>query len=335
MACAESNNHQVSPTPEMMLFKGVLVDPRVYRVLITPEIPQRSSEWFEARRLRLTASDAQKVVSGKKSMERLFEEKTLQRQPFQGNKFTQNGAAHESTIVEKYKEMYPEEVVFEDLSMITHPEYDHFAASLDACTASGINVELKTIHGEKVKSVPISYKSQVQFQMHCTGLEKSHLVQYYVDLDKMVITEYDRNEEWFEENKKKFYEFVERVRNYKEPFPFIKRVTKTVDALGDLVEHENENTEERDIDPFIPEQNKGDDVVEEKDPFPFVRKLMAGYTGKLLEENADCELEEVVQSYREFFPFRKPVVKSPCIDNDGDVIDNDKEDDLEEGEIRE
>ncbi len=189
----------------------------VQKILNAPKIPQKSQEWLSFRKMHLTASDAHIIVgNGVKGKESLFLTKTNQKIPFGGNEHTQLGACNETKVLEEYQKLYPDSVIYTDLYPVVHPVYNEFAASLDAVTDSGVNVEFKYLSGTKIKNVPKTYKCQVLFQMECTSLEMTHLVQYYYELDKLVVTEFKRDQDWFEMHKDKMLAFVHRVREYRE-----------------------------------------------------------------------------------------------------------------------
>ena len=191
-----------------------LVHGSVARILAAPKIAQRTEAWYEFRRIRLTASDASKVLAkgAGKSRLSLFLEKTGQKDSFGGNEATESGAANESNALEEYKRMHPDLVVYDDLSAVVHEAHDELAASLDAVTSCGINVELKTIHGIQMKSIPKTYRDQVLFQMEVCNLDVSHLVQFYVDRGETVVETIHRDPGWFSENLDKFLTFVREVR---------------------------------------------------------------------------------------------------------------------------
>jgi len=210
----------------------------VAHILAAPVIPQRTEAWYEFRRIRLTASDVSKVLAkgAGKSRLSLFLEKTGQKDSFGGNEATESGAANESNALEEYKRIYPDLVVYDDLSAVVHETHDELAASLDAVTACGINVELKTIHGLKIKSIPKAYRDQVLFQMEVCNLEITHLVKYYVDLDKTFVEIIHRDRKWFAENLEKFLQFVREVRAYD---PIAEFDLEYVDKMHtDLILHE-------------------------------------------------------------------------------------------------
>ena len=129
------------------------------------------------------------------------------------------GSKNEEVVVDLYRRRFPEEEVFHDLSIIPHMSHDYVAASLDACTASGINVEIKTVFKDRFVKVSKAYRDQVQLQMEVAGLEKTHLVQHYIRMpgQPIQIHEIDRDPKWFARNADIFRRFIDEVRGF---FPF-------------------------------------------------------------------------------------------------------------------
>jgi len=129
------------------------------------------------------------------------------------------GTNNEEVVVDMYRKLYPGEEVFHDLSIIPHRKHDYVAASLDACTASGINVEIKTVFKDKFVNVSKAYRDQVQLQMEVADLDKTHLVQHYIRMkgQPIKVHEIDRDPTWFAKNSDIFKKFVREVREY---FPF-------------------------------------------------------------------------------------------------------------------
>lgn len=193
--------------------------PSIQKILDSPSIPQRTPEWFLYRSKRVTASECSTVLAQGKGAKTLMFKKRCGGGSSFSTEYTRIGSDNEEEIIRKYKELYPDVIVYHDLSIIPHETESYVAASLDACTNTGINVELKTCF--KNKKIPIckAYRDQVQLQMEVANLEMTHLVQEYYNLPgrPIVVHEIPRDRSWFEKNAPIFKKFVEEMDGY---FPF-------------------------------------------------------------------------------------------------------------------
>lgn len=199
-----------------------MLHPSVKKILESPIISQRTPEWYYYRSKRVTASECSIVLArGKGSKSLMYRKKCGGGSNF-SNEYTRIGSENEEEIVKQYREMYPEVEVYHNLSIIPHPTENYVAASLDACTNTGINVEIKTCF--KNKKIPIckAYRDQVQLQMEVADLELTHLVQQYYNLPgrPLVITEIKRDRDWFKNNAPIFKEFVSNLESFS-PFDLI------------------------------------------------------------------------------------------------------------------
>lgn len=194
--------------------------PSVQRLLDFPRIAQKSPEWFEYRKSRVTASEVSIVVANGKGAKSLMHRKKFeQNRKGYENDHMKLGVQNESRVVDIYRSMFPELVVFEDLSIIPHQTYNYVAASLDACTNTGINVEIKTTCKDFITSVPKTYYDQVQLQMEVADLDLTHLVYHHVNLPgkPIKIHEIQRNRDWFETYRPTIEQFILDLEAY---FPF-------------------------------------------------------------------------------------------------------------------
>ncbi|CAM9208169.1 unnamed protein product, partial [Pylaiella littoralis] len=193
--------------------------PSIRRIVEYPKIAQRSPEWYDYRKKRVTASEASTIIAQGKGYDRVFAEKVGIRDNRVSSEYMQIGTDNEEAVVRLYREKYPEEEVFHDLSIIPHGSLDYVAASLDACTASGINVEIKTVFKNAFVKVSKMYYDQVQLQMEVADLDKTHLVQHYITMpdQPIVVHEIPRDREWFATNSPIFKEFVRKLGEF---FPF-------------------------------------------------------------------------------------------------------------------
>lgn len=194
--------------------------PSVRRIIEFPKIAQRTPEWYEYRKKRVTASEASTIIAQGKGYDRVFEQKVGIRDTNISSEYMTIGTNNEEAVVVLYRQKYPDEEVFHDLSIVPHATLDYVAASLDACTASGINVEIKTVFKDKFIKVSKMYYDQVQLQMEVADLDKTHLVQHYIRMpdQPIVVHEIMRDREWFERNSGIFEGFVQKVRDF---FPFL------------------------------------------------------------------------------------------------------------------
>lgn len=198
---------------------GSTMHPSVSRIISYPKIAQRTPEWYSYRKRRVTASEASTIIAQGKGYTRIFEEKVGIRESNIKSEYMTIGTNNEEEVVKLYRKKYPGEEVFWDLSIIPHMTHDYVAASLDACTASGINVEIKTVFKDKFVKVSKAYRDQVQLQMEVANLDKTHLVQHYIRMpgQPIQVHEIDRDPTWFAKNSDIFKRFVSEVRSY---FPF-------------------------------------------------------------------------------------------------------------------
>lgn len=194
--------------------------PNVHRILSFPRIQQRTREWFEYRCKRVTASEVSTVIAQGKGAKTLMEKKKFgSRCSHFSTEFTRIGTDNEEKVVELYRQKYPDLVVHHDLSIIPHKTLDFVAASLDACTECGINVEIKTCFKDTYVKVSKAYYDQVQLQMEVADLDVTHLVQHYINMpgQPIVVHEIQRDREWFKKNAPILEKFVGEMEDY---FPF-------------------------------------------------------------------------------------------------------------------
>jgi len=196
------------------------IHPSVERILNFPKIAQRTPEWYEYRCKRVTASEVSVVIAnGKGSKTLMMKKKSGSNSSSFSTEYTRIGTENEENIVEKYREMYPDVVVYHDLSIIPHKTEEYVAASLDACTNTGINVEIKTCFKDKFTKVPKSYRDQVQLQMEVSDLDHTHLVYQYINMPgkPVVVHDIPRDRNWFITHKETFKNFIQDMEFY---FPF-------------------------------------------------------------------------------------------------------------------
>jgi len=186
---------------------------------------QRTPEWFEQRRHRLTSSDAATALGinpYKKPVELLFEKCGCGR-PFTGNEATLHGQKYEEESIGKYSQLMGKKNT--DVGMISFGDLDpirknkkyidkkyHFLGG----SADGIAVDIhnyepmamleakcpmrrKIKHGE----VPTYYLPQVQLNMFILDLEIADFIEYIPGTHgrmELNIVRVHRDEEWFDKS---------------------------------------------------------------------------------------------------------------------------------------
>lgn len=131
-------------------------------------IEQRTEEWHQARKFRLTASDfaAAIGISPYKSRQELWREKTGRKPPFEGNEATLWGEMNECNAIGAY-EIETGRLIFPS-GLVIHPAHDWLAASPDGRLLDGGCVECKAPFSQRCHdAVPLHYLSQVIAVAEC------------------------------------------------------------------------------------------------------------------------------------------------------------------------
>lgn len=156
-------------------------------LLSIPQVQQRSPEWYDLRKERLTASaTAQAIGKGK------FGNRTqlLQSKAFPDNeKWLPNtsGPMYHGTMLEAMtSRCYSQrnnDILIHDFGMIKHPELSCYGASPDGITEMGIMIEIKTPYRRQVDgNIPEEYLLQMQGQMAACGFSKCEFVDCKIDI---------------------------------------------------------------------------------------------------------------------------------------------------------
>jgi putative phage-type endonuclease len=156
-------------------------------LLDSPQVKQRSPEWFELRKERLTASaTAQAIGKGKfGNRNQLLNTKAFPENQKWGP--TTSGPMYHGTMLEAmssrcYAQRNNNMLIY-DFGMIKHPELSCYGASPDGITEVGIMVEIKTPWRRKVDgTIPEEYMLQMQGQMAVCGLLECDFVDCKIDI---------------------------------------------------------------------------------------------------------------------------------------------------------
>ena len=184
---------------------------------------QRSKEWYEMRKNKLTASSLASAIGHChfQSRDELILSK-IEEKPFEPNPITEWGVKYEDVAIMFYEELYNVKIL--DFGCITHPEFDAFGASPDGiCDDTGNDeyiarmVEIKCPPKRKfTKTVPSHYLMQVQGQLEVCDLDECDFLQ-------VKILEYND----FEEYCKDTFEIDGILQNGRTNLNFPKGVTIT------------------------------------------------------------------------------------------------------------
>jgi len=149
---------------------------------------QRSKEWYEMRKEKLTASSLASAIDHChfQSRDELLLSK-IEEKPFEPNPITEWGVKYEDVAIMFYEELFNVKVL--DFGMVPHPEFEAFGASPDGiCDDTGNDayvarmVEIKCPPKRKfTKSVPQHYLMQVQGQLEVCDLDECDFFQVKIE----------------------------------------------------------------------------------------------------------------------------------------------------------
>jgi len=152
-----------------------------------PQVKQRSPEWYEMRKERLTASaTAQALGKGKFGTRNQL----LQSKAFPDlDKWFPNtsGPMYHGTMLEEmtsrcYSQRNNDMKIYE-FGMLKHPDLNCYGASPDGITELGIMIEIKTPYRREVNgNIPEEYYLQMQGQMAACGLHECDFVDCKIDV---------------------------------------------------------------------------------------------------------------------------------------------------------
>lgn len=198
--------------------------PQVKKLLKIPQPEQRSPEWFEARKDRLTSSDVDTVLGNNKyskPVDVLFKKCGLGK-PFTGNIATRYGQKYEDEAIEVYCKRYNKKNY--TFGLLPHPTIPWLGGSPDDITHDGIVIEVKCPLFRKIEmgKCPKHYEAQVRMNMEITSLDRAVFIEYRPENKEknhemiLNVVEFERDPEWIKQTLPKLESFWKSVLKYRE-----------------------------------------------------------------------------------------------------------------------
>ena len=185
---------------------------QIQELLKIPQYEQRSPEWFNQRKDKLTSSDAASVLGMNKykDYKTVLFEKCGIKSDFVGNEATLHGQKYEQTAIDKYCEIFGKKNfdfgLIEYTSVYTDNKYPWLAGSpdgicqnLDDPDAPATLLEVKCPYRRKIVEgyCPECYFPQVQLNMYITDLYVADFIEF-VPTETMNVVRMYRDEKWLE-----------------------------------------------------------------------------------------------------------------------------------------
>jgi putative phage-type endonuclease len=203
----------------------------ISELLKLPQHEQRSKEWFEQRKDKLTSSDAATVLGinpYQKREEVLFKKCGLDLKPFVGNIATRHGQKYEDEAIEKYCRIMGKKNF--NFGLLCHKDihknddYYWLAGSPDGIVQDYDNpdnepilLEVKCPFRRKIKigEIPSYYLPQVQLNLFICNIQTADFIEYYPP-DVINIARVKRDPAWLSNNLKILETFWKEVEHYRE-----------------------------------------------------------------------------------------------------------------------
>jgi len=203
---------------------------------------QRSQEWFDARKGRITGSMVGAILgldpncTRDEAMRRMVRAYHGAPSEFKGNIATQWGITHEDEAREAFQHDLGHLV--KPASFVVHPDLPWIGASPDGLIGDGALIEIKCPFGLRNTEAPVLFKSveeqphyhaQMQVQMFVTGKPHCFFWQWTPHDSKIDYVYYDRS--WIEKNLPKLKAFYQEfLVECDEPDAYLEDKRATVDT---------------------------------------------------------------------------------------------------------
>ena len=201
--------------------------PRLDEIMQLPLIAQRTPEWFELRKSKLTGSIIDTVLKTNpyQTAEALVCEKAGMPNNFSGNQATQHGTKYEPFAVTEYEKRTHRKVLeFGLIAHATHPQlaYSPDGVSVDPSGRTApILLEIKCPLRRKITDkVPSYYQHQLNLGMDVFDLDMTHFVQFkpseVFGEEVFHLTEVKRVRGWLDAHAQTIEQFWQEVEKWKQ-----------------------------------------------------------------------------------------------------------------------
>jgi len=150
-------------------------------LLQLPLMKQRTEEWYEARKTRLTASDLYDAIKGGNVSIKLAKKKAnivVDTINYNGIPALKWGTMFEPMATRCYSQKM-NDIAIHDFGLVCDTENEHFGASPDGINELGIMLEIKCPYSRKIEDgvIPEKYKMQIQGQLAVCKLKECDYIE--------------------------------------------------------------------------------------------------------------------------------------------------------------
>lgn len=210
-------------------------------------IEQRSKEWFEQRKGRITGSAIGAILGvspftkPKDVMRRMVRDANGYKSEFVGNIATDFGTTNEPVAMLDF--MLETGMSVEETGFHVHPEYEWLGASPDGFVGDDAVIEIKCPFGKRDSDEFVSideqmhYMAQIQYEMFCTGRKKCYFFQWSHKGTMLEVVEFKQS--FIDGTLPRLKEFYDRYQEeLKNPDKHLTPLVKTLDACKASVRYE-------------------------------------------------------------------------------------------------
>lgn len=226
---AMDNIERIEPEPVSVselwhYYRGRSVHPDVNQLLNRVRIDQHTPNWYNERRLRITASIASAIL-GENPFENynsVFLKKTGRGPARAESAATEHGHAKEHLARHLFEQATGLDVLPVDVGLVCHNSYNFLGASPDGVGAfEPFLIEIKCPFRRTIKhEVPMYYMAQMQLQMEVCNIDTCYFVQYcaptVVSRGVLDIVTVKRDPEWMSKALPVFEKFWNDVKTFYE-----------------------------------------------------------------------------------------------------------------------